>query len=101
MTADAIRVAALVLADAVQAEARLRFARETTEAEIAASLLGQPNPATGKPHSATSAAEAAKQTTEVLTMRERLLELERVTILARGNYEAARVEAWALVREVA
>lgn len=89
---------ATVYADAVTHEARLRMQRDDTESTIAASLLGQPNPATNKPHSASSAAEAAKATPEVLALREQIIEAERRVILTRARYECARLSAWAVVR---
>lgn len=101
MSAIAIKEAAAAVAAAVRAEAMLRSHRETLVAELAASMLGQHNPETGKPHSATSAKEAAKQLPSVQELNDRILDAECDTILARGDYEAARVEAWSAVREVA
>lgn len=89
---------ATVYADAATAESRLRIIRDETEAEIAASLLGSDNPMTGKPHSATSAGAAAKESDEVKALRERIIDAERYTIIKRAEYEAAKVEAWAALR---
>lgn len=101
MIANAIRETATALAAAVRTEGTLRANREALLAELTASLIGQPNSETGKPHSATSAREAARQLPQVSELNDDILDAEGVAILARGEYEAARVEAWALVREVA
>lgn len=101
MSSHTIKEAAAAVAAAVRAEATLRAQRETTLAELTASIIGQHNPETGKPHSATSAREAAKALGAVQELNERILDAECAVILARGDYEAARIDAWLAVREVA
>lgn len=88
-------------ADAQHLEAKLRIAKEETEGEIAASLLGNENPATNKPHSATSAKEAAKESPTIKQMRLEIMTAERETILAHARYEAALIAAWQTVHVVA
>ena len=85
--------AAVHFADCVEAEHRVAIDYEETVAAITASLLGNPNPETGKPHSRTSAEDAAKQTEQVRTIRLRKIEAERSTILARAKYEVAKITA--------
>ena len=63
--------------------------------------MGTPNAETGKPHSATSAREAARNAPAVVAQRVALLTAERETILARARYEAARIAAWQTVHVVA
>lgn len=94
---DIIRSAARAYAEATRNEAAVRMDRERMEAEIAASLIGSDNPATGKAHSASSSKEAAKDTPEVQALRALVVEAEVATIIARGEYEAARVGAWLAV----
>ena len=93
----ALEDAAHAYADAKHDEATQQMHITETEAEIAASLLGSDNPATGKPHSASSAKEAAKETPEVKRLKRELLEAERCTIHRRAAYECARIAAWAQV----
>ena len=92
---------ALALADAVSAEAYARIHRDEVEAQIAASLIGNTNPETNKPHSRTSAQAAAAESDEAKAARLAIIAAERETIMARARYEAARIAAWAEVREVA
>lgn len=78
MSSHTIREAAAAVAAAVRAEAMLRAKRETTLAELTASIIGQHNPETGKPHSATSAKEAAKQLSAVTELNEQILHIAQV-----------------------
>lgn len=96
----AIEDTADAYADAVYDEAKQRAYITETEGEISASLLGQDNPATGKPHSASSAEKAAKETPEVKRLRMELLDAERLTIQRKARYECARIAAWASVAPV-
>ncbi len=91
---------ALALADAVSVEAYARINRDEIEAQIAASLIGTPNPETGKPHSATSARAAAASTDEAKAAHVAIIAAERETIMARAHYEQARISAWAGLHEV-
>lgn len=92
-----VETAAEDYADAVHAEGTLRLYAAETEAEIAASLIGSTNAETGRAHSATSAAEAAKRTPEIQRLRADILDAERLTIRRRARYECARIAAWASV----
>jgi len=101
MIGNPIRQAAEALAEVVNAEGTLRARRERLIADLTASIIGQHNPETGKPHSATSAREAAKALPSVLELGEKILDAECAIIRRRGEYEAARIEAWARVEEPA
>lgn len=94
---DRLRNAADAMADAVYDEGLERLAVGEYEAEIATSLMGQLNPATNKPHSASSAKDSAKDMPEVRQRKAQLLDAERRTIMARAGYECARIAAWASV----
>lgn len=91
----ALENAASDYADAKYDEGKQRQYIEVVESEIAASLIGTPNPLTNKEHSASSAEKAAKETPEMRNLRAQLLESERLTIHRKAAYECARIAAWA------
>ncbi len=91
---DPIGETAKDYADAVEQEYITRRELMRTEAEIVASLIGQPNPMTGKPHSASSASEYAKTCDTIMDIKDRVQMRELNTIRAKAQYEMARVRAW-------
>ena len=85
--------AARALADAVQVEQRLEAGHALLKAAVAQSLLGQPNPQTGKPHSASSAGDAAQLSEAVTLHRQEVINAVRAKIIAQGAYEGAKLRA--------
>jgi hypothetical protein len=86
---DAIDAAANAVCDAVRNETAARATRDEFLDAITNSLLGQPNPMTEKPHSATSAEKAGKSSDEY----------KRMDALVQ-DAECARILAWALLERV-
>lgn len=89
----AVEQTAAALADAQRTAAHRRIACAELESELAASLIGNPNPLTGRAHSASSAAEAASQHESVFAARRHTADAESVVTRLRGTYEAARLRA--------
>lgn len=90
--------AAKGVADAEQALAELSIEKQEHEAALINSYLGSTNPATNKPHSATSAKEAANDHESMMDLRRRRVELERAVTLAKAAHECARLRAWHAAR---
>ena len=89
----AVERTAVALADAMRAEATLRLERAEHEAALTASLLGNPNPETGKPHSITSAQLWAAQDETTLRLRREITDAEAEVIVRRGQHRAADLRA--------
>ncbi len=83
--------------EATDAEARADVARVTLRAELTDSLIGSDNPATGKPHSATSAEKAAEAAAEYMAAREAAREATKAARLAYVTFECAKLRARAAV----
>lgn len=93
---DDLTSAATALADAEQALAQNQIDRVLHEAAVVNSLLGAPNPLTGKPHSVNSATEAAALDDRTIAYRTERLALERTLTLARATYRVAELRALAI-----
>lgn len=88
---QAIEIVALAAEDvctAIAAETAAILERDDYQDTAALPLIGTTNPLTGKPHSATSAAEAIEKT-EPYRARERV----------RNACEADRIRAWARLEQ--
>lgn len=90
---DAVEQAAGKLADAMAREAAKRAEKAEHEAAVVASLIGSPNPMTNKPHSASSATEAAGQDEGTVALRREIADAECAVVRARGEYEATKYRA--------
>lgn len=95
---DEMQRAGLAWVDAVDVETEADVRRTTLRAELTDSLIGSDNPATGKPHSATSAEKAAEQTQVYLLAKEAARLATKVSRTAWVQYEVARLRAQASVR---
>lgn len=67
--------------------------RDTMLSALVNSLIGQPNPLTNKPHSATSAEAAAKDTEQYKAAQAARLTAEVKRVMAWADYERARLIA--------
>ena len=90
---DAIDVASERVANAIAAEVRAEDACAEELSALVNSLIGQTNPLTSKPHSATSAEAAAKETVTYKAARDRRVEAEIETARARAALESAKLRA--------
>jgi hypothetical protein len=93
-----VEEAGRVYADALAAEEQASIEASELADQLTASLLGNDNPATGKPHSATSAEKAAKESDQYRDAQRRIVAAKRAHVLARVGYEVAKLNAWRLVR---
>lgn len=96
-----IERAAFRLASEVRTEARRRETRDARLDFMVNQLIGQPNPLTEKPHSATSAEKAVKDTDEYKALNTAVIDGEMGRILALGKYEATVLAAKLAVAVVA
>jgi hypothetical protein len=85
--------AAVALADAVEREALLEGERPALRARLAALLVGTPNGATQKPHSASSAGDAAALHPEYLSLGAVIASATRAKVIASGAYACATLRA--------
>lgn len=95
---EAMHYAGLAWVDAVDAETEADVRRTTLRAELTDSLIGSDNPATNKPHSATSAEKAAENTQVYLTAKEAARVATKAARTAWVTYEVAKLRAQASVR---
>lgn len=93
-----VEEAGRVYADALAAEETAALEASELADQLTASLLGSDNPATGKPHSATSAEKAAKETEQYREAQRHIITAKRAHVIARTQYEVAKLNAWRLVR---
>src|SRR5437660_764882 len=97
-TAEALDVRAVLMAGeqvaaCLVAEGEIGFEKADLLDELTASLIGTPNAQTQKPHSASSAVDFARNTTEYRNLQRKALDAERATFLAKVRYEVARITA--------
>lgn len=78
-------------------EARLCDERDQRTRTIMESLVGNPNPLTGKAHSATSAEAVAKADAEVIRCDADLIEVRRDRALAAMRAESARMRTYLFI----
>lgn len=90
---QAIDTAADRVAAAITSEAAAEDVCAEELSALVNSLIGQTNPLTNKPHSATSAEAAAKETVTYKTARQRRTEAEIETARARAALESAKLRA--------
>lgn len=89
--------AAKALADAEEARMRNEIAKAEYEAQLAATLIGSPNPMTGRAHSNESATKAAAQDARTVEYREERIALERAVTLAKAQYKIREAVMWMVV----
>lgn len=92
-----VRRAAQRHVEAIRAAAKARADRDALLGELVASIVGQPNPMTNKPHSATSATEAAKELPAYVEAQGKVLDADCRIVLAVAEYDAAKLTAQLLV----
>lgn len=88
-----IENAAVNVAFAIRAETAARDERDDFLEALVNALVGQPNPMTEKPHSATSAEKAAKCSEDYRAKETAVLNAECKRILAWADYERAKLNA--------
>lgn len=90
---DAVENAAIALGLAQNHEAALEDDRAIVKAEAIRRMIGTENPATGKPHSASSAEAVVEQDEQYATHRRAQRDAVLATQRAWGAYEAAKLRA--------
>lgn len=88
-----IRVAGMALAHATLHEMGLEDERVFVKQAAIQRLLAEPNPATGKPHSATSASDVVGTDAEYKQHLSFIRQATFAKIVARANYEATLAAA--------
>lgn len=97
---EAIEPAAREITVALEAEHATRAARDAEREAIVNALLGNLNPMTNKPHSATSAGAAADADPTILALEQTKRAAESERIMAWARYESTRLRAKLAVRAV-
>jgi len=81
------------LCEAMDAEHTAILARDDYLTLASTALIGQPNPATSKPHSQASAEAAIKDTTEYRRLASARIDAEKARLCASAAWEASKLAA--------